>query len=379
MNADEKQILLQAQQFIQQRKFAEARFYLTQIQDNATAKKWLAKLNTIAPNENIPKTDNRVSSLLEDGLQIPQSTLDDSDKVLRPWNPDNFYMAILFFMPGALVLYSWNWKRFGKGEWGLETFLIGVLAIITGIVAIILSMTIDALDHPAFLGFSVAIVFSTHVWIFVTAWAQRKAYRAWLPTRNPEILRKYNHNPGQILLVWAGVSTLLAIGFAGVTAYTSRTVTYEDEALLLSYPGFWSSEAVSDSYFCETNYAGCFLYITRGSTLLNFSSYPIDYVVTPRQFVLNFWEQYREDNPGIDMTVIDESDLPGAHMMQYEFWYPDDEGGTIYGWWIFLYPPDTDVIYGIHAWAYSQDSMDNMRDDILEITNSIEFKSSITF
>ena len=170
MEPEEKQQLSQVKELIQQKRFDDARLILQSMPFNETAQKWLEKLDqvTVQQRAAIPGTNE------------PSQVKDP----FKPLNPSMYFGVRLFFIAGmvlgplAVGFFALNWKRLGKPEWSLETFLLGVFLGV-GAVASLALMLAGVVDETVGLIAALLFALGNAVLTMFLADVQKSAYDTW--------------------------------------------------------------------------------------------------------------------------------------------------------------------------------------------------------
>lgn len=375
----EQEILQRAKQLIIAKNYQQARQMLLTISHHATAQKWLTKLDEIAPIEptfasdiRFPSSDiNRDTSSQQPKTKHPISNI-------NPWNPSTGFMFLFFFAPAVLIFFPLNWRRLGKPEWALETFLIGVLTF----GALISGLLIEAvkLDSDSSLGIGLIIVSmaaNTGFWTSVGS-LQADAYKKWIKARDPVTLVNHSYNFTRAVLTTVGLMIFGIVVGVYFVNQNQKMTTFEDELLTVEYRGsLWEKGTPDDIEFCRPQPESCMLILGQKpfeQTIIVISAYPINPAFGIESLDTTWWQQVQAAYPyEINPPVYEPIEFGGLTGFVREFAAPEDDE---YFYYRIINVIHEDHFVQIQAWSPSPASFDEARDEIMKVIDTVSFKKS---
>lgn len=371
----EPEAIQHAKDLILALEYDKAREILAQYPRNPTAKRWLAKLDQIAPQMEMFPFDQPESNINPPYLNpISLNALDTS----QMWNPlvSVFLMVSLMFAPFAPLVLIWNWRRYGKTSWAIQMVVLSILGlfgiITTGIVWIILYD-----DWASQRGMSMML---TVCIFYVTFWVgiffiQYNLFR--IHNRTP--LYGVFPDPTAICRRWALwislPATLLTVVISIGLFMTSFDETYENEFLQLTYstPN-WDEVPPQEVAYCREQVGiDCVFALTSDpseDTTIAIVAIPIDVPINLVQFDRLWWD-LAPDVFGQELVERshDKVLIDGISAYKREFFpaHEDDYYMTIH----LIY---ADYIIEIVVWSIDREEYQDTRKHFNNVIDSIEFK-----
>lgn len=414
---DEYQTLLNAKELITRKQYQEARRLLQPIAHHPTARKWLDTLDKIAPPpppDPFSFDDDPFAEAIPDpfaspsgfGFQSaprqdsnpfrtgdhhgaytfpsapPPKDLSGIPPYSKPWNPQTFFVAILMFGWGALVMYSLNWRRFGRPKWAWPSFIIGVLlmAVPLGGLGIAgaagLHPKADIAIFPimtAFIGF--------YVYLMALYWYQTKEYKRYEIYGDVGGANKYKND-----VYWIGGGlVVLVVGLLGAVMLVSTLATQPKEIntpyLTVEKPTGWTTEASYEASYCSDYPQGCFLFLHEiGSELkvIAFVYFPLE-GMTPEARVTSLWQQYQTWYPSLRYGPQSQLLIDGQAVTFQEFVSPpiySPDGAPVGNYYVARgYVPTSNGLIEITFWSSSEAEFHQYYPDFVDIFGTIDVKN----
>jgi hypothetical protein len=379
----EQEAIEAAKAYIIALEYDKARQLLVQYPNNATAKLWLAKLdqmafkNNPAPN---PFPSRAANSIIPPSFSTRGSTSDQPN--INPWDPSLAYVWIATFLPLAMIFLSLNWRRLGKAQWALETFLLGILAAVAFIASIVLETTLlqdnSTIAQALMVGTG---VLNYGYWVGVTR-IQSEPYENWKKTRDPLTVLNHSYKFGRTVLVVI-ILAIVAVGAVEAATYLTAssetpvtTATYENDRYSVDYTEqTWIILPTDRILVCQSEPEYCNFALNNfpfGSSTILFASYPINTAFGLESLDTAWWQHSLSEYPyEVQVDVYERTTIDGLSGFVREFSAPED--GIDYYYRIVNLIRGSEMIQ-IQAWSSSQSNFENDRADIMEVIDTIDFK-----
>jgi hypothetical protein len=365
--SDEQNTLKRAKALIIAKKYDEARRVLTAIQADPNAQIWLAKLDEIA------RRDSSTVELDASLDPFPSQSV-YPNRLWNPINPVALLLITFLLIPIIPLFLIWNWKRYGKIGWAIQTFIFGFAGLL-GVLSngFLLDDYYD--DWASKQGISIAltsIIFFIAYWLGIAA-IQYSLYRQ--VYNNDQPLTQLDHP--QLFRRWAKrfsiLATLVAVGAAIAVASTSFETTFENDFIRFAYafPN-WDEVTSSDTQYCPKQTGdSCFFALQNEHTILSFFAITIDEPIDVFQLDEALWSQAQIEAHDYDVHSVEQIEIDGIVAFRREYTSAGQDNDNYY---MTIYLTHSDYIVQIDVWSTDKEAFDNDRNHYMYVIDSIDFK-----
>lgn len=378
--------------------YDEARQILMTLPDDPAAQQLLSKLDQIRPSkpptfvndasafsafQSTPRKDSNPFKVSENaaGYTLPQKDTSGIPPYSKPWNPQTLLIVIITFSIGALVLFSMNWRRFGRPKWALPSFFIGVLLIAVpfGGLGIASAAGVTLKSDIAVLPILAGLL-GYYGYLFGLYGYQVKEYKQYEIYGDIGGRDKYRHD-----VYWlAGAMVVLVVGLLGAVMVVSTLATRPKEIntdyLTVKQPAGWTTNPNYEANTCSDYPQGCFLFLRELGTdvkVIAFVYFPLD-GATYETRVSNLWRQYQTWYPYLQFGPQSQIVIDGQPITFQEFVSPpvySPSGSSVGNYYVSRgYVPTTTGLIEITFWSSSEPEFRQNYADFMEVFETIDVK-----
>ncbi|MBZ0317439.1 MAG: hypothetical protein K8L91_13545 [Anaerolineae bacterium] len=176
---------------------------------------------------------------------------------------------------------------------------------------------------------------------------------------------------GAIALVVIGVTGALGIDLDNL--FSGKT-TFENDAIEMTYSGDWRSVGLSSRDDCSDIVGTCLLFLQSRSSATAVRLQDLALLQGNHQTTINvLWDGYQRANYGLHMVGPAASlKLDGQDAVQWYLTWRSPEGYDMYG--MVLYLPTAYSVVEFSAWSNSQSIFSAQFGEVQELINSIQIK-----
>jgi hypothetical protein len=295
----------------------------------------------------------------------------------KPWDPSWISsMSIVMTPIIAGFILAWNWRRFGKGAWGISSALLQA-GFFFGI--FIFGYAIFSQNPQGFsqdLNFMfmlispvVALAVFNFSFPFFIGWQQGRAFKRF-KEKGYEAMKAYDYQWGRRTALYVTVTLLIAASIMGYIYYSLQPKNFEDEAIALTIESGWSEQSMRDFEHCGVDGRTCHLYIRQGryGTEMSFQLQVTDWETgSSKELGTWIWDNI-QDTDGY--TPIGHGSYRLGEMDGYYLSYSNNDG-YVYKDLVFAFG---DSYLYITIAANSEESLNDDWDDIEAMLNTLVIK-----
>lgn len=243
----------------------------------------------------------------------------------NPWNP-SYIIVISFFLPflGTSIGLALNWRRLGKKQWALPTFLIGIISTIILVVSFIAG--IPYFDFNSRLSMSLfAFWVATPISFFVgVTYLQAVAYQKWREEYDLNVLMTHQYEWRKAFAVIA-LLVCVIIGYANLKFSPDIPQVYQGNQFSVEYRKFWTP--LDREKVCPY---GCELVLgdskTNYTTIL-FEQFPIGQATSSKGLYQKIWSGLLKEHPNYTVVnSIENFKVGGRDAVYVEYFEKHDDG-----------------------------------------------------